>query len=346
MERKLINKEIRRLSNSSSLPVLLYIILTIIIPLGINTLFGVLNKAFIGNLIFKDTGFYYLVVYVAVYLILIPLLLLLFYKTRGKKTGLTLKSGFVKPQKSAGWCAKWILIALGVAYLSSILSNLIFTAIQILTGVELHAPDMTFGNSVFGILTTILAVPIFAPIFEELMFRATIYRNNEPMGQWFAIIVSGITFGLWHTNYQQFIYAAVIGMFSCFILAKTRSIIPSIIIHFIFNLIGTVQSLCITCVGANLTEADMEYNIHYIFTKHIGIGIILVLMFLIIAALIVIGMVLFIIQIVKHDGWAGLSRGAFDIRNSKKFAVYFSAPITIITFLLMIAGTVYAAIFI
>ena len=81
-------------------------------------------------------------------------------------------------------------------------------------------------NSALGWILYAAALIVLAPIFEELLFRGTLYRNNEPIGQMPAAIITGIIFGMWHLVPIQAVGASCLGIFLCLIFAKTRSIIP------------------------------------------------------------------------------------------------------------------------
>ena len=72
-------------------------------------------------------------------------------------------------------------------------------------------------------------------IAEELMFRGLIFKNNKPLGELFAIIISGLFFGLWHQNLPQVCTTAFMGMFLCFIYLRTKSIFPCMVAHFFNN---------------------------------------------------------------------------------------------------------------
>ena len=341
MDKKQINREIRNISNSTSLTLLLFIGLMFLMEYG----FSYIYKKFIFSS-FPDTEDLFLfIIYIFLYLIIVPLVLFIFYKTRGKKVNLKFKTPFKKSNLSVGWCIKWIVIAVGFAYIASFISNLIFFIIEQLTGTSLHALKVGAGDSFFGVLTILTAVPIFAPIFEELMFRGTLYRNSEPMGQWFAIVVSGLMFGLWHENYAQFIFAWVVGIFLAFIYARTRSIFPCMIIHFIINSIGTVSML----VSINLDMEVMQsgdtarmtaylenHMIEYLLTSCVGMAVI---------GFIIAAIVLFIIELVKYRRVFYLQKSCFNISTLKKTLVYFSAPATIVLFAYMIFATVYNALY-
>ncbi len=333
MDNKNVNKEIRRISSYSSLPLLLELVLYTLLTLGVNTLLLSLFNSGIS----VDTGLFTLIVYVVLYLGFFPLSIFLFYKLRGKKTGQTLKACFKKPEKSAGWIAKWLVIAVGVTYLMSMLSGFIFNIIQNSTNLTLTSKDLHMPDSIFGILAIVLAIPIFAPIFEELLFRATLFRSNEPLGQWFAVIITGLMFGLWHLNYTQFLFAVSLGVFSSLLLIKTGSIIPSIIMHFFVNLIGTIQTLCLGNSDVNNISSNDEIYLLLHMLPSIIIGF---LIFVIIA----VGVALFIVELVRHRAKVKLNKCVYQIKPLKKLAVYFSAPITIILFAFMIVFTVLNAV--
>ena len=249
--------------------------------------------------------------------------ILIFYRTRKKTTGLTLKNCFKKPEMSTGWIAKWTIIAVAFSYISNFTTLIISSIINLLFGIEYKPLDIDFGDSGFAYFTLALALSIYAPIFEELLFRGAVYRNNEILGQKFAMIVTGISFGLWHMNFTQLIYASVIGCFACFLYAKTRSIIPCIILHFIINSISVVINLCYSTIGdPTLYENEITMVAFAVF------------------GIIITGIVLFIIELVKHRKETTLRKSIFEISTFKKIVAYFTAPVTLITFAYMIVMTV------
>lgn len=84
---------------------------------------------------------------------------------------------------------------------------------------------------------------IIAPICEELVFRGVtmqIFKKAVPF--WVANILQGILFGAFHMNWIQGFYAGCLGFLLGFVCEKGKSIYYSIILHFFFNLWGTVIS--------------------------------------------------------------------------------------------------------
>lgn len=110
----------------------------------------------------------------------------------------------------------------------------------------------------------ILIVAIWAPLAEELIFRAMIYRTlRKGFGVAGSAIFSGIMFGAYHMNVVQGIYAGALGILLAYIYEKTDSLLGCYLYHVLFNLssyalegIGkwipvseTVQGICQICLS-------------------------------------------------------------------------------------------------
>ena len=104
---------------------------------------------------------------------------------------------------------------------------------------------------------------------EEVIFRGLLFKSMAENGIKSAVIVSSITFGMGHIinlfngsgagllpNILQVIYAAAAGFMFVMIFYKTRSLIPCIVAHGIFNALSvfanesalTVTQQIISCV--------------------------------------------------------------------------------------------------
>ena len=105
MNNKLINREIRTLSNYSSLPLLCFVILSQVSSYFVYFIFDLLK----GTALYDDYGFKMLISYCVIYLVVMPLILLIFSELRGKRVRLSLKTCFVKPAKPACWVCKYVI---------------------------------------------------------------------------------------------------------------------------------------------------------------------------------------------------------------------------------------------
>jgi uncharacterized protein len=163
------------------------------------------------------------------YLLAIGIPLLIVYSIRKNKTNIssfnvTLENKRIIPYLIIGS----IVLLLGVA--SPIISSIPVPE-------SIKKILLEFGSQK-GILAFILMV-IAAPVMEELIFRGIILdgllKNYSPLK---SILISSLLFGIVHLNPWQFVTALIIGIFSGWVYYKTRSLIPSIIIHASVNLSG------------------------------------------------------------------------------------------------------------
>ena len=93
---------------------------------------------------------------------------------------------------------------------------------------------------------TFLIVVIIGPVFEELLFRKFMIDRFSRYGSTVAIIVSAVSFGLFHGNLYQFFYAALLGLVLGFMYAKTRNVIYPILLHVLINFLGSVVAIPIS----------------------------------------------------------------------------------------------------
>jgi len=77
---------------------------------------------------------------------------------------------------------------------------------------------------------------ILAPITEEILFRGVIQRSVLPFGKKLAILVSALTFGLFHGNLIQTPYAFAVGLVLGYVAAE-YNILWAMLLHMINNLV-------------------------------------------------------------------------------------------------------------
>lgn len=324
---KYSNKALRKTSNQNSAMLLLFLVLVLIGQIILSIAFDFLKV---------NEDVQKLVLFSYQYLICVPVPILLFRLTKVGKEAPKLKECLCRPKQSAWWVVRWIFICLFLVYASSIASNLFFTILQMILGTELHPIDMSADDNALSRFTNIFAMVILAPIFEEILMRGTFLRNTGRYGTWSAIFTSAVMFGLWHMNYEQEIYAAVLGICSGFLLVKTQSLIPSIILHMSMNTIGAVQSLFIGNIDMEKMQSG---DSAYIFEHFADVMPILACGMIIILASAA-GFVMLILEISMHCESFRLEPKCSEASELKKFAVYFTAPATIILVLILIGVTV------
>ena len=109
--------------------------------------------------------------------------------------------------------------------------------------------DTFFGGEADAITTVltgndplqlIICVGILAPLFEEFFFRKVLIDCLYPHGELTAILVSGLLFGLFHQNVEQYFYTFAIGLLLAYLYCRTGSYLSVFLIHMAFNLFSGV----------------------------------------------------------------------------------------------------------
>lgn len=77
---------------------------------------------------------------------------------------------------------------------------------------------------------------IFAPVFEEVLFRGLLLRMLEPYGKKFAILATAFLFGIFHANIVQSPFAFAVGLVLGYA-AIEYSMVWAIVLHLINNLV-------------------------------------------------------------------------------------------------------------
>lgn len=283
-----------------------------------------------------------LIVDFAIYPILMPILYLIHYKTYGKKQNIILKDCFKKPEKSKLWCFKWIVISIGVSNLLGRISVIIAELIKNVFSISANTSTTSSASDLFSLLINFIVIVLFAPFFEELLFRGLIFRNIQKIGTFFAIITTGIAFGLWHNNYTQTVMAMFTGIFLCYIFHKTQSIIISMLCHFINNLLSFALSSSSKILNSILQSKDVEFVIHAMFTKHTLASIVYIIAILSVILIYIFGVILFIREIIKNHNKIRIIKKSPENNMSplKKALIFFTSPITFITYTAMLILTV------
>ena len=118
-------KLIRKTSNVNSLMVIIFYMLDIaLIRLGDLAVYHIAGK----SAYYEDIA--QLVSYCIQYLIVVPIVLVVFRLVSGKKEGLKITACFRKPSMPAKWVAKWIVISFGLIYAANYINTFIFSYVQ------------------------------------------------------------------------------------------------------------------------------------------------------------------------------------------------------------------------
>lgn len=78
---------------------------------------------------------------------------------------------------------------------------------------------------------------VLAPVMEELLFRKLLLERLLYLGDWSALLLSSLFFGLFHTNLYQFFYALLAGLVLGYVHIMTGQMRWNILLHGSINLV-------------------------------------------------------------------------------------------------------------
>lgn len=199
----------------------------------------------------------------------------------------------------AGQFVLSVIICFGLAYAANIVGNILTSLIGRAKDQAVQNP-MQVAVSYLSPWMILLYMVICAPIMEELVFRKLIVDRAVRYGQGVAVLVSGLMFGLFHGNLNQFTYAAAIGMFLAFLYVKTGNIKITISIHMLINFVGGFLSTQLfKAIDMRALYAD-DYEILMNSVQENPVGWLMLMLFaLFVIVMLFGGVILFIVSAVK-----------------------------------------------
>lgn len=159
--------------------------------------------------------------------ILTIITLFIIFKIRKRKFGEKLQINKIKSNSIVP------IVLFGIAL------NLFIVLILNLLPEELLSEYAQSSNALIGnnLIIGFFAIVIFAPIIEEIIFRALMYTNlKKAMPTALAILISAIIFGLCHGQFIWIIYATVIGIIFNIVFIRYKSVVANVLLHSVFNL--------------------------------------------------------------------------------------------------------------
>ncbi|MEG0314613.1 MAG: ABC transporter permease subunit/CPBP intramembrane protease [Erysipelotrichaceae bacterium] len=91
-------------------------------------------------------------------------------------------------------------------------------------------------------LMSFLLVGVCPAICEEFFFRGFVLSAFKKKNLKLAIVVVGLLFGLYHMSLIKLIPTTMVGMFACYLVIKSGSIIPAMLLHFLNNSLSVLLS--------------------------------------------------------------------------------------------------------
>lgn len=149
--------------------------------------------------------------------------------------------------------------------IATIVTNFIATVLDMLYGTG-EIPDAMEGalpiSGDIGTFAVLLAtVSIIAPICEELIFRKLLLYPLRKHGDGFAIVITALLFGFSHGNFDQLPYAFVVGLLFGLLAINSNSVLPTMILHTVNNLLVTLGSYSVAVLGESDVTLAIEGGI-------------------------------------------------------------------------------------
>jgi len=156
-----------------------------------------------------------------------------------------------------------IMMMYGLTQVGSMMGMPVDTILSLPSAFNSGADDVTKilqDNIIFSSNTfvRIICVGILPAIFEELLFRKFLIDRTIRHGEFISCAMSGIMFGLWHGNFQQFFFAFFIGVLFAFVYIRTGNIIYTMIMHASMNLV--TSSVTVELLTELLRRTGIDMN--------------------------------------------------------------------------------------
>ena len=134
------------------------------------------------------------------------------------------------------------VIGLAIALASNYAADLT-TDVFSLFGLQNQGGDMLGDGSMPAVLLYFLTVAVLPAFAEEFAFRGVIMGTLRPYSEGLALLVSSAAFALMHGNFVQIPFTFCCGLAFGFVVLKTNSLLPSIIIHFLNNALAVTADV-------------------------------------------------------------------------------------------------------
>ena len=196
------------------------------------------------------------------------------------------------------WLIAFIICVAGM-YISNFIGIFITQIISVFKGSPVTNEMLDLSTST-SLWINIIIMVLLAPIYEEMIFRKLLIDRVVKYGEGTAILFSGLMFGLFHGNLNQFAYAFILGVIFGFVYVKTGTIRYTILLHMIINFMGSVLGvLVLKLIDYNaLMEAsnDPEIMTAYMMS-HLPQFMVYMIYCFVLLGLVIAGIVLFIVKI-------------------------------------------------
>lgn len=265
----------------------------------------------INPALLEDTTTSTLITMLPMYLIAMPLMILLI------KT-VPVSQKIEQKNMSIGQWIICFIICYGGVYITNYIGVFLTSVIGTLKG----SPVTNVINNVVtgsALWSNFLIMVILAPIMEEIIFRKLLIDRIIPYGDGIAILFSGLMFGLFHGNLNQFVYAFALGICYAFIYVKTGKTIYTILLHMLNNFVGSILGMLIlNYMGDEFLNSSSDVSALMAYAQnHMSQLVVYMIYCFLLFAIAMAGIILFFVKLNKIR--AQLLPGEITIPKGKRF---------------------------
>lgn len=209
-------------------------------------------------------------------------------------------------------------VVLGIAMVGNLMTNL-FTSLTESFGIDSGMPDFSYPEGALGKMLTVLAISAVPALIEEFAFRGVFMGALRPFGDWYAIFISSIFFGLMHGNLVQIPFAFIVGLALGLTVKLSGSLWPAILAHFLNNFFSVLLDFA--------SESLSESHANLLFSAYTLVALI---------AALAGGL-----WLLRH-GKLSLQEERYDqkLHTKEKVSAFFRAPVMIVASILMVGGVI------
>jgi membrane protease YdiL (CAAX protease family) len=123
-----------------------------------------------------------------------------------------------------------VAIVVAMAVLSTILGPILHPGRE-----QGLTPTHWEGSHAAPYIANAFAIVVVAPIVEELTFRGLGFSLLRPYGEWLAIVLVGVLFGIAHGLVQALPLLVALGCGLAYLRSRVDSVYPGMVVHGFFN---------------------------------------------------------------------------------------------------------------
>ena len=147
---------------------------------------------------------------------------------------LSLKQNFGEVKVGVKFVVATVLVWFGLFFGLSEANNFLIELFKKIGYVPTNVGLPSF--SVWRFILLVIGVCILPAVFEELIFRCFILKGLQSLGSVKAVLISAGLFSLYHMSPEKTLYQFIAGCLFAVIALRTKSVLPTIFIHFFNNL--------------------------------------------------------------------------------------------------------------